>query len=115
MFAYCAKALRIGRSRPCSETESGTLAGQPTAPRKIASKPRRVSIPSAGIIAPVARQVSQDQSKRVTSSRAPLAAATARAASVTGTPIPSPGIAAMRWVFMRLPLGCRSARSWSGG
>ena len=55
MLAYCAKALRIGRSRPCSETESGTLAGQPTAPRKIASKPRRVSIPSAGIIAPVAR------------------------------------------------------------
>ena len=54
MLAYCAKALRIGSSRPCSETESGTLAGQPTAPRKIASKPRRVSIPSAGIIAPVA-------------------------------------------------------------
>src|SRR5687768_18363425 len=54
------------------------------------------------ILAPVARQVSQDQSKRVTSSRAPLADATERAASVTGPPIPSPGIAAIRWVFMRL-------------
>jgi len=53
ILAYCTKAFRIGRSSPCSETESGTSAGQPTAPSSMASKPRSASIPSAGIIAPV--------------------------------------------------------------
>ena len=37
MLAYCSKARRILMSRPQSETWSGTLAGKPTAPRKMAS------------------------------------------------------------------------------
>ena len=53
-LTYCSNARRIGMSRPQSDTWSGTP-GAPTAPRKIASWPRSVSSPSAGIIAPVSR------------------------------------------------------------
>ncbi len=51
---YWWKARRIGMSSPHSETWSGTP-GAPTAPRKIASKSRRRSMPSWGSIRPWAR------------------------------------------------------------
>ena len=50
MLAYCSNARRILMSRPQSETWSGTMAGQPTAPRKMAAWPRIWSSPSSGIM-----------------------------------------------------------------
>ncbi len=55
MLANWSKDLRIGSRSPCSETASGTRAGQPTAPRRIAAWGRSWSIPSSGIMRPVAR------------------------------------------------------------
>ena len=51
-LTYCRKARRSGIRRPQSETWSGTP-GKPTAPSRIASKGRRISMPSSGIIRPV--------------------------------------------------------------
>ena len=51
-FTYCSKWRRIGINRPHSETWSGTP-GKPTAPRKMASWPPMVSMPSVGIIVPL--------------------------------------------------------------
>ena len=99
-LTYWLKARRIGMSRPHSETWSGTP-GQPTAPRKIASVSRSWSIPSGGIIAPWSAYQAQlhgtSHQFSVKPCREATASSTRRAAGTTSLPMPSPGIAAMRY------------------
>jgi hypothetical protein len=54
MLAYWSKPWQMRSRRPQSVTSSGN-SWSPTAPKKMASKPRRVSSPSSGIIRPVWR------------------------------------------------------------
>ncbi len=51
-FTYWSNSRRNLISMPHSETWSGTVAGQPTAPKKIASWPPIWSFQSSGIIVP---------------------------------------------------------------
>lgn len=51
-FTYCEKSRRKRSSEPHSEIWSGTVAGQPTAPKKIASNCINWSNQSGGIISP---------------------------------------------------------------
>ncbi len=98
-LTYCSNARRIGISSPHSDTWSGTP-GNPTAPSRIASWSRSRSIPSSGIIRPLALNVSHDQSKCRGSTAKPnfaaAASSTASAGGITSRPMPSPGITAMR-------------------
>ena len=52
---YWSYARRNSRIEPHSETWSGTLSGQPTAPKRIASQSPTWSRQSSGIIRPCAR------------------------------------------------------------
>jgi hypothetical protein len=98
-LAYWSNPWQIGSRRPHRLTWSGT-SGAPTAPKKIASKRRSRSSPSAGIISPCAFHQSEPQSKVSTSKRrspslCSSARSTCRPASTTSGPMPSAGIAAM--------------------
>jgi hypothetical protein len=104
-FAYWSNPWQILRRSPHSVTWSG-MCGSPAEPNRIASMPRRASSPSAGIISPCARYQSPPQPKSVNAnanSRRAFASAsrTCRPAGTTSLPIPSPGIVAIRYVFMR--------------
>ena len=98
-LTYCWNARRSGISRPHSETWSGTP-GKPTAPSRIPSNAESCETPSSGIIDPACAYRSQLQSNSVHSNekskRAEARSRTLRASTVTSTPIPSPGMLAMR-------------------
>ena len=51
-FTYWSNSRRNSSSEPHNDTWSGTVAGQPTAPKKMASWPPICAFQSAGIIAP---------------------------------------------------------------
>src|SRR6516225_9402691 len=90
----------MGMRSPHRETWSGTP-GQPTAPRKMASKDPSRARPSSGIMRPVWAYRSQLQSKcvgsRVKPKRRPAASSTRSPSGTTSLPIPSPGMTAIRW------------------
>ena len=98
-LTYCSNARRIGISRPHSETWSGTP-GRPTAPSRTASYSRKGVQPvgrhhralgEVALAGPV--ELVDPQSQAVALVERP---STVRAEAATSTPMPSPGMRAMR-------------------
>ncbi len=98
---YWSKSRRNLISEPHSDTWSGTVAGQPTAPKNSASLPSSRCRQSSGIIWPVfayQSQLAHSMCWYCSCSLKRLAAAssTRTPSGITSLPMPSPGITAMR-------------------